>query len=178
MTAHAAIAAQVVDIQNDRQHKGFIKVTLHVPAECGPQLTTAMGWPTYTTPVPVALARLNRETEVMPTETTQSQQVRRTETPPASGPDIQARARKPVDPEKRLAQRAAILCGDPVFLRYLIEDRGLDTSTMTPAEFVREFCHVPSRADIKPNTEAGLRWDLLESAFICWRDVPELADAS
>lgn len=175
MTAHAAIAAQVVDIQNDRQHKGFIKVTLHVPAECGQQLTTAMGWPTYTTPVPVAIARLNPEMEVMPPVRPSPRTV---DTPPASGPDIQARARKPVDPEKRLAQRAAILCGDPVFLRYLIEDRGLDTSTMTPAEFVREFCHVPSRADIKPNTEAGLRWDLLESAFICWRDVPELADAS
>lgn len=82
------------------------------------------------------------------------------------------RPRKPVNPDKRLAQRAAILCGDPVFLRYLIEDRGLQTSTMTPAEFVREFCNVLSRADIKPNTEAGRRWDLLESAFRIWEAGP------
>lgn len=183
MSDHAAIAAQVVDIQNDRQHKGYIKVTLHVPAECGQQLTAAMGWPTYTTPVPVAIARLNPETErkVMPTETTQPQQIRRTENPPASGPDIQARARKPVDSDKRLAQLAAIRCGEPMFWRYLNERGPLGIGAIidkdTAAAAVRFICQVESRSEIKPNTEAGLRWELLESAFVCWRDVPEYADA-
>src|SRR5574337_382135 len=86
-------------------------------------------------------------------------------------------------PVNRLAQRAGILCNDPLFHRYLerrLSDdvKGPTVNTEFAAGYVRKFCKVKSRADIKPNTEASTRLDLLESAFTCWRDQPELADAS
>jgi hypothetical protein len=184
MTDLAAIAAQVVDIQNDRLHKGFIRVTVHVPVEQGHLLMAAMGWPTHTNPVPVAIARLNPETErtVRQTDGTSNRTI---DTPPASGPDIQARARKPVDPDKRLAQRAGILCGDSLFHKYLAAKHGVEMHAHADrirvelaAEFVRQFCKVETRAYIKFGEESGTRFDLLESSFVCWRDVPEIADAS
>ena len=98
------------------------------------------------------------------------------DTPPASGPDIPARARKPVDPDKRLAQRAGILCSDPIFHRFIAEHYGFvfstdaDEDNERAAQFVRQRCQVDSRANIRPHTEAATRFDLLESAFICWRD--------
>jgi hypothetical protein len=38
------------------------------------------------------------------------------------------------------------------------------------AEKFRQFCKVESRKEILPGTEAALRFDLLESAFIGWRE--------
>lgn len=126
-----------------------------------------------------AIARLDpaavkQESGVMQTEG-DTQQIRRTDTSPASGPDIPARARKPVDPDKRLAQRAGILCADPLFWRYIQEHHGFvfgtaDENEERAAKFVRTRCGVDSRANIKPNTDAGLTLDLIESSFICWRD--------
>src|ERR1700722_4213562 len=106
MSKPAAIAAQVVDIQNDRQHKGFVKVTLHVPAELGAQLTESLGWPTYTTPVPVAIARLKQQQE----ETNNIA----TEKPAPTQPPARA-------PKNRLTTRAAILSKDPLFKQWLHE---------------------------------------------------------
>lgn len=127
-----------------------------------------------------AIARLDpavvkQESEVMPNIRT-SDRPTGCDTSPASGPDIPARARKPVDPQKKLAQRAGILCTDPVFHRFIAEHYGFvfstdaDEDNERAAQFVRQRCQVKSRADIKPNTEAATRLDLLESAFICWRD--------
>lgn len=172
----AAIAAQLVDVRNVGHNK-CIRLTLHVPAEQAPLVMNAFGWPTLVDPVPVALARLDPtkiESEVVQSETTKPGQL---DTSPASGPDIPARA------VNRLAQRAGILCNDSLFHRYLerrLSDgvKGPTVNTEFAAGYVREFCKVESRADIKPNTEAATRLDLLESAFICWRDQPELADAS
>jgi len=99
-----AISAQVVDIQNDRQHKGYVKVTLHVPAELGAKLTDALGWPTYTTPVPVALARLNES--AIPADAAPAI--------PPSPSNAPAGAAT-----NRLTKRAGILANDPLFHRYL-----------------------------------------------------------
>lgn len=158
----AAIAAQVVDIQNDRQHKGFIKVTVHVPAEHGPRLTEALGWPTYTNPVSVALACLVPEIAQRKAEA-------------LAAPVLH----KPVAPDKRLAQRAGILCNDPIFRRYLTEKFDLTKcNDEDAAVVVRDFCGVESRSEIVPNTEAGNRWNLLESAYVAWREVPDFAGAA
>lgn len=151
----------------------------------------AFGWPTMVEPVPVALARLDPakiESEVMPTDAGEYQSSHRTsirrDTPPASGPDIPARARAPVAPDKRLAQRAGILCTDPVFHKYLSEQHqvrmGMDerTNIELAAAFVRQFCKVESRSEITLGSEAATRIDLLESAFVCWRDLPDYIEAA
>ena len=44
--------------------------------------------------------------------------------------------------------------------------------------YVRDICRVESRSEIKPGTEAGNRLDLLESAFICWRDKYKFIEAA
>lgn len=86
-------------------------------------------------------------------------------------------------PDKRLAQRAGILSNDPMFHRYLGEKHHIQQSSdrhangIVAAVFVRQYCHVQSRAEIKPGTDAATRLDLLQSAFVCWRDTPEYADA-
>lgn len=141
------------------------------------------GMPNPAAEVWCAVARLDPtkiESEVVPTEGRQRapRETGTIDTSPASVPDIPARA------INRLAQRAGILCNDPLFHRYLGEKHHVQQShdrqatTLLAAAFVRNYCKVESRADILPNTEAATRLDLLESAFVCWRDVPEMADAS
>jgi hypothetical protein len=83
----------------------------------------------------------------------------------------------------KLAQLIGIRCNDKMFWQFLMNryrvifSTNAHKSSEIAAEFVRDFCKVESRADIQGNPEAALRWDLLESSFICWRDAPELADA-
>ena len=168
----AAIAAQVVDIQNDRQHKGFIKVTLHVPAEQGATLTESLGWPTYTDPVSVAIARLNPNKVGVATPEREADKDR---TAPADPPA----SRKPVAPDRRLAQRAGILCSDPLFHKWLGEIAKMsDVTEEDAAIYVRTKCEVQSRSEIKPGTEAAYRFAWIESAFICWRDKDKFVEAA
>ena len=157
MTKAAAITAQVVDICNDRQHKGSIKITLHVPVELGARLTEILGWPTHTTPVPVALARLNESAVVA-------------DAAPAKPPSPSLPAGAATN---RLTKRAAILSNDPLFQKYLaqkIDEPHASIDTANAAQYICNMCKVESRKEIQPGTEAATRFDLLESAFICWRD--------
>lgn len=83
-----------------------------------------------------------------------------------------------VSPHNRYAQRAGILCADPVFRGFLLQtNRTVSLEEKDAAEFLRRFCKVESRADIKPNTEAGTRLDFIESAFIGWRDKDKYVEA-
>jgi hypothetical protein len=161
MTKAAAITAQVVDICNDRQHKGSIKITLHVPVEVGARLTEILGWPTHTTPVPVALARLNESAVVADAPAVNLS--------PSHAPAAGVAT-------NRLTKRAGILGNDPLFHKYLVE-MWLDpfcTVSDDPKEraamFIRLKCKVESRKDILPGTEAATRFDLLESAYVGWRE--------
>jgi hypothetical protein len=170
MADHSVIAAQVVDIQNDRQHKGSIKITLHVPAEAGAHLTDVLGWPTYTCPVPVALARLVEQKEI-------AQQ-----SPPSPTP-IKAGTRIPVAvaADKRLAQRAGILSTDPQFHKYLCATGNYDHIIMTEqhaAEYIRILCNVDSRSKIIPGTPAAVNFDAMYSKFIAWRDHDKYVEQS
>jgi hypothetical protein len=179
----AAIQAQVVDIQNDSRHKGYVKVTLHVPAELGAKLTDALGWPTYTTPVPVALARLTESAKPFDPErvVVQSLNTGTNISYTRSAMPADAAPAKPANPSiapvggaafKRnpLTLRAVLLSKDPLFLKYLWETERKTYTNEEAAEHIRKFCEVESRKDILPGTPAALRLDLLESVFVCWRD--------
>lgn len=81
--------------------------------------------------------------------------------------------RKPIDPSKKLAQQAGILCADPVFWRFLREQgyqNAIDEANAT--EVVRHRCVVKSRAEIIPGTVAADNWDRLYSKFVTWKLVP------
>jgi hypothetical protein len=71
----------------------------------------------------------------------------------------------------RLTKRAGILASSPLFLKWLREERHMLIGTEDDAaNYIRTTCGVKTRKDILPGTEAAIRLDLLESAFICWRD--------
>lgn len=81
-----------------------------------------------------------------------------------------ARVASPVDSDKRLAQRAGILCNDPRFHRFLEKTysqylpNGCSVKdTEDAATLVRFLCQVDSRSDIKPGTKAG---DLFERLIL------------
>lgn len=61
-----------------------------------------------------------------------------------------------------LSQQAAIRCGDVMFQEFL----NLDTSA-DAADYVRNYCGVSSRSDIKAGP-AGDRWKGLESRYQSW----------
>jgi hypothetical protein len=155
LTNKAAIDAQVVDVQNDRSHKGFIKITLHLADERGGELTHMFGklWPTYTNPIPVALALLSQGEDV---------------------PAVTNRLRE--QPSKHTVTRAAILCSDPRFqkfldIRYAGKPPNIDViDEDSAATMVRYVCRVNSRKEILPGTPAETRWNLLLSGYIAWKD--------
>lgn len=166
MDKPAAIAAQLVDIRSVGAHKS-IKLTLHVPQEQALLAIEAFGWPTNVAPVPVAIARLTNDAEQAASRDGGAD-IGLPAPPPAL-----PKPRKPVSPDKRLAQQAGRCCKDPVFLRFLKEVRAINDDGDAPL-FVRRFCAVDSRADILPGTEAGEAWDSLYSRFIAWRDHPDI----
>jgi hypothetical protein len=180
MTSPAAIfRASYSDWKLIRTRK-CVQLVFEVPLEESNKAYEALGgMPNSGEEAWVAIARLNPETvkEVMPDTGVQSPQP--DDTSPASGPDIPARARKPVDPEKRLAQRAGILCSDLEFWKFLSKelDAKIDNEEKAAA-VVRLYCKVNSRSNIKPGTEAGYLFDRLYSRFVVCRDADKYVEAS
>lgn len=94
-----------------------------------------------------------------------------------------SRLRKPVAPDKRLAQQAGIICSDPMFWRY-IEDRyrkeghrnASVTSEDLAAAYVRTHCQVASRSEIKIGSPEAELWNDLYFGFRMWRDHSDLSD--
>ena len=165
MSDIAAIQAQLVDIQNDRQHKGSIKITLHVPTEAGGLLTRAFGWPSYAAPVAVALAALHPE-KLLQVDAQEQ---------PSRGVDLPA-PRPPNN--KKMAQRAGILANDSLFWCYLEElNNGTEIMEDEAAEYIRDYCQVTSRVNIVPGTPAGELFSELLTKFTNWKLVPVEAAA-
>lgn len=86
--------------------------------------------------------------------------------------DKPATPRKPVAAEKRLAQRAGILCADPVFQQFLLE-RGSVQSKNEPeaTEFIYRHCGIESRRELIPGEPCSMVWQSLHSEFEAWRMV-------
>ncbi len=86
--------------------------------------------------------------------------------------------RKPVAPEHKLSMKAALICQEPPFLKYLAEHRGVVCYGITgAAEWLRQRCGVVSRAEIKPGTAAGFTFEEIYNDYMLWLNHPELADA-
>jgi hypothetical protein len=160
-----AISAQLVDIRNVGHNKS-VKLTLHVPAEQAGMVMEAFGWPTAVDPVPVALARLVQPAgkEVVPDTNSKSTS---TDTQPASG-DVPTRA-----PRNKLAQLAGMLGKEQLFHKYIETNNEEDA-----AEFIRNYCSVESRSQIRPDTLAAKRFLKLYDEFKLWRDADAFVEAS
>lgn len=98
------------------------------------------------------------------------------EPPPASKP------RPVIAPDKRLTQRAGILCNDPDFQLWLRKTNNawqlmnLGTAADKAAELVRVYCGVGTRKDIIPGTPAGMLFDEMLGKYAAWQAC--LEDAS
>ncbi len=153
----------MVDYANDPRHKGFIRVILHVPAERGELLTKVLGWPTYTNPVPVALARLEIgafHSAPVDGDATATPQ------PPVASASGESR------PSHSFAQDAAIKCTKPHF-RLFLEKTFLPRDNKCndadgAAEIVRYLCDVKSRAEIIEGTAAADKWERLLWRYTNW----------
>jgi hypothetical protein len=149
MTKPSVIAAYLVDMRNVGAHKS-LRLTLHVPEEAALDAIAAFGWPTGVNPVSVALARLDPDTAVMP--------------------------RKELTPDKKLVRRIGMLCGDPVFQKFMLEDgRARAADEEEVAAGVRAFCGVKSRNEIVAGSPARERWDRLDGRFKAWLIEPKVA---
>ena len=160
MTDKAVIQAQLVDVRNVGFNKS-VKLTLHVPAEQAHLVMSAFGWPTMIDPVPVAVARLDLKKVAGPLFDDGMQQA--TTEPKAKAP------RRPVAPEKRLAQRSAILCGDLPFRKFLegeVNQPIMDEATA--ADVLRKLCGVTSRSELVVGTEEGDRFEQLLGRYAAW----------
>jgi hypothetical protein len=88
-------------------------------------------------------------------------------------PDAEPKPRRKLH-EMSLAQQAALLCNDEAFQRF-VEEEGKEADAPT---FVRKWCGVSSRADIKPDTQAARAFKQLRDDFYLWRDSPDFYDAT
>lgn len=69
------------------------------------------------------------------------------------------------------AQQAALRCKDEAFRRFVAEEhRGFGDEEST-AEFVRAYCSVGSRSEIKMGTSAAGKWLVLDNEFVAWLHV-------
>jgi putative phage-type endonuclease len=96
---------------------------------------------------------------------------------PAGDEEPQPAKRRPsvVAPEKRIVQRLALACKEPLFRRYLSELFACDCwDEADAADLVRVHCRVSSRSAIVEGTEAARRAHALLEDFAAWRDHPEL----
>lgn len=67
------------------------------------------------------------------------------------------------------AQQAGVLCADKSFCKFLETD--------DPAEAVRNYCDVRSRADITPGSINAARWQELVAEYRAWMREPSVVPA-
>lgn len=71
--------------------------------------------------------------------------------------------------ELPLVQQAVLRCQEMDFREFLRNSNRKAGNAEEAAEAVRIQCGVKSRADLLPDTQAGNRWLLIESAYRAWK---------
>ena len=175
--APAVIQGSLVDARNVGAHK-CIRLMIDVPVEHGPWVQAAFGWPSQSAPVAVAVARL------MPEAAQTGVNAAALSAPQAAGalpsPSEGARPEAPAaDPEKltrpwrtlKLATQAGVRCQEFAFVRFLAEVHGFPGEA-NPAESVRQWCRVSSRAELDTVESAGAAWRDLDGRYQAWLREP------
>jgi hypothetical protein len=116
-----------------------IQVVLEIPQEAGNAFIAAFGLPRSDGNVPVAIARL----------------------------DTRAVAEKPKG--GKLAQRAGIVCGEPGFKKYLLSHHPYIEALGTPAQYLRSYCGVVSRAELDHDAGAAKLFDEMMREYSAWQ---------
>jgi len=179
MTKPAAFYASVHSVRTVAGRKNY-QIVLEGPVEDLPKVLQAIGNINPATSTWLAIARLDPEIvkEVMP-DKPEHGNLPTNDTSPASGPDIPARAHKPVAAEKQLAQLAGMLSKKKLFHQYLVKIHGWKGVTNNvAADFIRDYCGVVSRSNIIAGTFAGDKFEELNYAFNRWRDADKYVEVS
>lgn len=150
----AAFSASYADWRLIKGRK-VIQIVMEVPLEKADEAYAVLGgMPNAAEPAWFGIAKLKADAEVAAEKV----------------------ARPKLPPEKRLTQRVAICCADPMFARFIDRVHAPCRTSEEAAAFVRQYCGVSSRSEIVPGSAASITWDLLHSHFVIWRDHPELAE--
>jgi hypothetical protein len=115
------------------------KIILEIPIEQADAFIAAFGAPRTDKSVPVAIARL----------------------------DMKAVAEKPKG--GKLAQRAGIVCGEPGFKKYLLSHHPYIEALGTPAQYLRSYCGVVSRAELDHDAGAAKLFDEMMREYSAWQ---------
>ncbi len=156
MTDAAAFTAVFVKCHQVRDEVYF---TFSVPSELGTQYLDRIGG----FPKP-GESRWFAIAQMKPTKEDQPQELQRTRQTSLE--------KEPARPHNPYSRRAGILSGDPMFQKWVDTPFCQDPAAYA-ASIIRNKCGVTTRKDILPGTDAALRFDLLQSAFVVWRDGPK-----
>lgn len=143
MTDEAVITGTFADMKLVKT-RSAMQLVIEVPIEHGKKVIEAFGLPVPGAEIPVAVARL-AAADIVP----QPQKQR----------------------NGKLAQRSALLCADPRFLRFIGEtcpSIRQPRDANEAADAVRMVCGVKSRAEFDTNDEAAQRWLTLKGKFDAW----------
>lgn len=156
--------------------RGVVSISFELPVEqAQAALDVLGGMPVAAAEVWCAIARLNNGKEVMPPDDKHSR-LPTPETTPRQNERASAGAKRAwVD--LSLPQQAGMLCADIKFQKYLKEKYGsaLDPTDGDAADWVRWYCGVKSRSEIRTGTHAADKWHKLESEYRTWLYHPEMA---
>jgi len=154
MSDHAAFRATYSDFRLIKTRK-VAQFVFEVPLEgCNSALNAMGGMPNPAAEVWCAVARLD---------------------PAQSHPPDQPAPEKSPAPARvtSLAQIAGIMCADPLFQKFMNVD-----GEESAASFLRGYCAVKSRSEIKVGTKAAERFDAVRRNFINWRDADKYVETS
>ena len=135
MTAPVAIQGDYVDLRFVKGRK-VCQVVIEIPIEAGESFVASFGTPNPANGVPVALARIQVGAQ------------------PVAEPE-----RKQWD-ELSLAQQAGILCSDKQFQNW-----GGFMNAEHAAQWLRDRCHISSRADLDKNLDAARTFREINSQY-------------
>lgn len=94
--------------------------------------------------------------------------------PPNPGEDAGMRSTK--WDELTPTQQAGILCNEASFLTFLRETKG--QSIADSASYVRAYCLVTSRSQIRSNHPSGKLWRELVAEYRAWQAMPDITDSA
>ncbi len=132
MTAFSAVYTNFKPVPSRK----VVSITLEAPIEHGDEIIKLLGMPNPDESKWVGVARLNEAVRTVPTVSTPS--------PSSEGTDS-----KRTWDQMSYAQRAGIMSNDPEFWEYT---GALDKDMA--ADLIRRICHVQSRSEILPGTQA------------------------
>jgi hypothetical protein len=91
---------------------------------------------------------------------------------PTPYPPAAAKREKMYWREVQPASQCGIRCQDPVFLKFLLEEHGIEArNSDEAANAIRAWCKIKSRSELSTNHKARVLWHSLDEHFLAWKHV-------